>query len=188
MAAPFKIYIFGKIPVTYEKATAWPLSWRKTKRLSGKLLPAPLATSLQDKTATPGLHALTETMGLLAPMVIRLISHLHLRYTSCTVLSITTRVDFTGQSTLYDRGREGVKRKNAHFIHIIHHFFPKSVDKSLSPRAPSPENLLITLSDSDKILLIFTRKASPGGPAKAGRLCKLPLSAQVIHSCGKTCA
>ena len=44
--------------------------------LSGKLLSAALASSLQNETAALGLHALTEAMSLLAPMVVGLECHL----------------------------------------------------------------------------------------------------------------
>ena len=45
--------------------------------LRRQFLSAFCAPSLQDETATFRLHALTETMRLLTPMVIRLIRHLH---------------------------------------------------------------------------------------------------------------
>ena len=45
--------------------------------LRRQFLSALCAPSLQDETATFRLHALTETMRLLAPMVVRLIRHLH---------------------------------------------------------------------------------------------------------------
>jgi len=51
-------------------------------KLRRKLLPATLTPSLDDKTATLRLHALTKTVGLLAPMVVRLISPLHFLNTS----------------------------------------------------------------------------------------------------------
>ena len=45
--------------------------------LRRQFLSALCAPSLQDETATFRLHALTETMRFLAPMVVRLIRHLH---------------------------------------------------------------------------------------------------------------
>ena len=49
----------------------------KETNLRRQFLSAFCASSLQNKTAAFRLHALTETMRLLAPMVVRLIRHLH---------------------------------------------------------------------------------------------------------------
>ena len=58
-----------------------------------KLFPATLTPSLDDETATLRLHALTEAMRLLAPMVIRLISLLH-----CLNTSLSFEVTFLEQT------------------------------------------------------------------------------------------
>ena len=55
--------------------------------LCRKLLSATLASSLQNETAALRLHALTEAMGLLSPVVVRLKSHFHSVYTSLTCVS-----------------------------------------------------------------------------------------------------
>ena len=50
--------------------------------LCRKLLSTALASSLQNETAALRLHALTEAMGLLSPMVVRLESLFHVCNTS----------------------------------------------------------------------------------------------------------
>ena len=64
------------------------MRYKKEKKVTGvtfvlcrKLLSAPLASSLDDKPATLCLHSLTKAVGLLAPMIIRLIRSLHLSVT-----------------------------------------------------------------------------------------------------------
>ena len=63
------------------------MKWKKghlsdLSQLCCKLLSAALTPSLDDETATLRLHALTEAVLFLAPMIVRLISSLHVLDTS----------------------------------------------------------------------------------------------------------
>ena len=91
--------------------------------LSGKLLSAALASSLQNETAALGLHALTEAMSLLAPMVVGLECHLQCKTPPSRDLRASIHSErmlslfkITIQCTVYNSERLCVKYCRAKFL------------------------------------------------------------------------